>query len=144
MKSLMTVLLTILLILASHSAQAQILELKKLDLSYKHYADSTRDPLFYDSTPKESIDLRLNMDLADIFFWDNLVHSMTNNSQYYMIGWNFQFGIHVTDNLSIQYEHYSKHLLDDRYPYQKFPVEDSIGFTYTIFKSKTGRGALFQ
>lgn len=119
----------------SHAANREnwFIQVDELSINYKKYQPSSRHPLFYDSTMKEGIDLNMNNDLAfGLLFWDNTVHSATNSGQYYLVGWQFKLGIHVTDFFDVQYEHHSQHVLDSSYPHMKFPVEDSLGFKLTI------------
>jgi hypothetical protein len=117
------------------------IQIDELSVNYKHYHEGSRHPLFTDSQLKEGVDLTMNTDLLlRTFFWDNLVHSNTDDAQYRHIGWQFKFGTHVTSFLNIQYEHHSQHLLDTSYPYMKFPVEDSLGFTLYIYGARP-RGA---
>lgn len=125
-------LLGMLIYCGAEAREPALLKLDELSLNYRRYHPSARHPLFHDSTPKEGIDLTMNTDLAWVFFWDNKVQSMTNAGQYYMVGWNFRLGLRVFPSLTVQYEHLSQHLLDDRYPHAKFPVQDSIGFTLYI------------
>lgn len=118
---------------ADRGKQNWFIQVDELSLQYKKFNQSARHPLFYNSQMKEGIDLNMNTDLAfGLIFWDNKIHTTTNSAQYYLIGWQFKFGTHITEFLDVQYEHHSQHLLDDNYPYMSFPVEDSLGFTLRI------------
>jgi hypothetical protein len=137
-----------LLALMPEADAFDIIKLDSLSVEYRKIDKSARDPLFYNSTPKESVDLVMNMDILRYFFWDNRVHSMTNSAKYEMVGWNPTLGLRLLETksgvgLEVLYEHYSKHLLDDVYPYQKFPVQDSIGFNLYIYRARPGRPAVF-
>lgn len=110
-------------------------QLDEVSVNYKRYHEHARHPLFVDSSLKEGVDLRMNTDLLfGTAFWDNLIHSNTDDAQYRHIGWNFRLGTRVTSFITLQYEHHSQHLLDTAYPFMKFPVEDSLGFTLTIYQ----------
>ncbi len=140
---------TLLLCAAAHLSKAEekapaknwLINVDELSINYKKFQPSSRHPLFYNSKMKEGIDLNMNNNmLFDYVFWDNTIHSSTNSSQYYLVGWQFKFGARVTNGITVQYEHHSQHILDSTYPYMKFPVEDSLGFTIRIFSTyKRGR-----
>lgn len=120
------------------------IQVDELSLTYKKYQPSSRHPLFHDSKMKEGIELTMNNDLGfGLLFWDNVIHSATNSGQYYLIGWQFKLGIHVTEFLDLQYEHHSQHVLDSAYPYMKFPVEDSLGFKLNIIGGHSRGSSLF-
>jgi hypothetical protein len=115
-----------------------LLELSEVRVEYKRFHESARDPLFYDTTPKEELNLRMDMDVlsyGDVaaLGWHNRIHSMTNASQYYVVGYNFQLGV-FTKRVEFGYEHFSRHLLDHSYPHQKFPVLDSLFFNLIVYK----------
>ena len=135
--------LLLLLLLCTNAYAANdnwFIQVDELTLNYKKYHPSSRHPLFYDSKMKEGIDLTMNNDLGfGLLFWDNVIHSATNSSQYYLVGWQFKLGLRMTQFLTVQYEHHSQHVLDSTYPNMKFPVEDSVGFTLRIL-STTKRG----
>ncbi len=120
------------------------IQVDELSLTYKKFQPSSRHPLFYNSIMKEGIELNMNNDLGfGLLFWDNTIHTSTNSAQYYLIGWQFKLGVHVTHFLDVQYEHHSQHILDDTYPNMKFPVEDSLGFTLRILGGGNRGIALF-
>ena len=48
-----------------------------------------------------------------------------------------KLGIRLGRGLDIEYEHHSQHLLDSTYPYQRFPVEDSIGVKLHLFRNSS-------
>ena len=109
----------------------------ELSVQYKSYHPSARNPLFTDSTPKEGINLVMNTDmLFGTAFWDNTIHTTTDDSQYRHIGWQFKLGTRIFSFLTVEYQHHSQHLLDTSYPHMKFPVEDSLGFTLTIYGAR--------
>lgn len=141
--------LVTLLCLATAKAETRgkenwFIQVDELSLNYKKYQPSSRHPLFYNSTMKEGIELNMNNDLGlGYLFWDNTIHTATNSGQYYLIGWQFKFGVHVTEFFDFQYEHHSQHVLDSTYPYMKFPVEDSLGFKLTIIGGHSRGSSLF-
>jgi hypothetical protein len=119
------------------AAENWFIQPDELSVQYKGFHKSARHPLFTDSTPKEGIDLVMNTDLLfGTAFWDNTIHSTTDDSQYRHIGWQFKLGTRVASFLTIEYQHHSQHLLDTSYPHMKFPVEDSLGFTLHIYNAR--------
>lgn len=135
-----TFFVCLLIHLHAEAKENWFIQVDELSLNYKKYAPSSRHPLFYNSVMKEGVELNMNTDLGfGLLFWDNKIHTATNSGQYYLIGWQFLFGIHVFPWLDLQYEHHSQHILDDTYPNMKFPVEDSLGFKLWILGPK-GRG----
>jgi hypothetical protein len=133
-----------LLILLMWAGTAQAVELRELSVFYKYFNNRSRDPFLYDSTPKEGLDLNFNVDLVGPFYWNNTVSAMTDDAQYKSVYWNFHVGFRLFPSLAVEFEHLSRHLLDDRYPYMKFPVQNSLGFHWTIFQLDKPEPALFR
>lgn len=133
-------LLCAFLLWLTGEAKAQeniFIQTDELSVQYKRFHESARHPLFVDSIPKEGIDLVMNTDLLfQTMFWDNRVHTMTNDAQFKLVGWEFKLGTRITHFLTAEYQHHSQHLLDSVYPNMKFPVEDSLGFTLTIYSER--------
>jgi hypothetical protein len=121
----------------------KLLSLRETKLNYKYFVHPGRDPLFTDSSQKEELNLSVNTDLLSVFYWDNTVHAKTNDAQYHVVGWNIHLGVHVCRYLDVQYEHFSKHLLDSSLPYMKFPVEDSVGVNLYLYRREPAGGSLF-
>jgi hypothetical protein len=111
-------------------------ELEEVSAQYKHFYPGARDPLFYNSNPKEELNLTVNTTLLHYLFWNNRIHSMTNASQYYVVGWNLQLGVRLTPFLELGYDHFSKHLLDDKLPNQRFPVTDAYFLNLYLYRAK--------
>lgn len=120
-----------------HTASAgewKLLELSEAKLNYKYFVHPGRDPLFSPNAPqKEELNLHVNTHVARVFYWDNIVHAKTNDAQYHVVGWNLKLGMHLHRYLDVQYEHFSRHLLDEKGP-SKFPVEDSIGVVLYLYR----------
>jgi hypothetical protein len=95
----------------------------------------------------KQIDLNVNADILTYGFWENRVHSMTDETvdgpgQFRVVGWNYRIGVHVSKYLDVYYEHFSRHLLDTTYP-TAFPVQDSFGIKLRIFELNSPRQELF-
>ena len=118
-------------------------EVNEVSVEYKSFVGANRDPLFYNSTPNNELNLNVNLTLNSYLFMDNQVHSMTNESQYYLVGWHYKLGAHITDDLDLYYEHFSQHILDNSYPYMSFPLENAIVIKYNLLKSDKERKSFF-
>ena len=127
---------TLALMSEAQAGENWFIQPDEVSVTYKKYHESSRHPLFTNSQLKEGVNITVNTDILGVFFWDNLVHSNTDDSQYRHIGWNFKLGVRPLSWLTLQYEHHSQHLLDTAYPHMKFPVEDSVGFTINIFQQR--------
>lgn len=118
------------------SLTCNAVELQKIDLGYQRFHDSNRIPDLNGFKAKEGLSLGVNIDLWGPFYFDNRIISYTDEGSYRLIGWNFHLGAQVFKSLKVEYEHFSKHLLDhDDHGYLegKFPVQDSIGIVWTIY-----------
>ena len=136
-------LFLLLLPLTANATDYKILELDSLYVDYKNFAQSTRDPLFYASTKKESLSLNMNTNLIDFIYLDSRVHGETNYAKYELVGLEIRLGARITRSLEVGYQHHSQHLLDDRYPYMGFPVEDSFNVRLYLY-GNSKRGALLD
>lgn len=140
-------ILTAILLLMMSDAEAtdwHLIDLKELNVNYKRFVSDGRDPLIYPYVHKEAINLDVNMDLFNVFYWDNRILSVTDDAQYRGVGLNVKLGLRITQSLSLQYEHLSQHVLDDKVQrMDKFPVEDSIGLVLKIYQAPGARKAAF-
>lgn len=119
--------------MCAHAREFKLLDLKEASVNYKHFAEKNRAPLF-DGPQKERVSFNLNTDVANILFFNNRVHGTTTSAQYYLIGWEFSFGIRISKYIDFMYAHHSQHLLDRVTP-GNFPVEDSLGATIYFFRT---------
>jgi hypothetical protein len=144
-----------LVLLASVAASGDdLVELNEVSIDYKDYFAGGYDPLITgngigDRGLGKGIELNVNTDVLSVFFFNNRVHTMTDEitsgngaGQFRTVGWQFQLGLRVSKMfpLDIYYEHHSQHLLDTP-GVQHFPVNDSVGLKLTLF-SKRRREAL--
>jgi hypothetical protein len=99
--------------------------------------ESARFPEMPQYQAKESVSLGLDLALVGPIYWNNLIHTMTDDSQYRFVGWWFEFGLRSSQlpfyprswpGIEAFYQHHSQHILEDRHPSMRFPVNDSIGF----------------
>jgi hypothetical protein len=114
--------------------------LRDASVQYKHFTSPGRDPLFLqNSPPARELNLNLNLTLLRYGFINNTVHSMMDENQFRIIGWKYQLGVQLSQSLSVQYEHFSRHHLDREYKFDRFPVEDSLGITLRLYGNQQPR-----
>lgn len=118
---------------------AEALELRDLAIHYQRFHPSNRIPDLAGFTAKEGVGLVLNVGLVGPFYWNNRIVAMTDPGSYRLIGWNFSVGARLHRKFLIEYEHFSKHLLDHSdaaYPAGKFAVQDSLGFVWYLYRGE--------
>lgn len=123
----------------SYSSRADFIELNEIKVSYVNFFSGGRDPLIsYNQNPNKLLDLDVNTNFATYFFWNNKIHSMSDNSQFRVIGLNTLLGLRIFDFMDLYYYHYSQHLLDTAtYQYGGgFPLLDGIGINLYLFQKK--------
>lgn len=118
-------------------------KLDEVSINYKRFIGETRHPLFLHSKQKEEVNLNLNTTVLNVFYFNNTVHSQTDSSQYKVVGWNLFLGARVFRSLDLQVEHFSKHLLDESYSVMRFPVENSIGFKWYLYRNDKQKESIF-
>jgi hypothetical protein len=128
-KSFALLLVTLLLPVSSLGV-----ELRELSIQYKRYNEGTRYPYMM-TKPNDGLNLKMDIDVIGGLYFDNRIVSNTDDGQYRFVGWNFQVGLRLFPALRIQYEHFSQHLMEQVNPATRFPVEDSIGFVWTIHQA---------
>lgn len=122
--------LTLAALLATQPVSA--VELKNLSVYYQRFHPSNRIADLQGHSAKEGVGLQLDTDLWGPLYWNNRIIAYTDNGQYRLVGWNMHFGVRFSKNFSVEYEHFSKHLLDT-VGENKFPVQDSLGFIWQIY-----------
>lgn len=115
-------------------------ELKKLDITYQRFHQSNIIPEMYPHKAKEGLSLGFDVSLYGPFYWNNVVHALTDAGQYRLIGWQFELGVSPWQSLDLFYIHHSQHLLDSHHPFVKFPVNDSLGLRWRLFTNENGGG----
>lgn len=134
----------ILPLLMGTAFAADAAKLEEVHIDYKNFHQSARHPLFYRSTPKESLNLSVQSSLLNVIGWDSTVQSMTNSAQYYMVGLQMRFYLRVSRSVEVGYYHQSQHVLDDTYPHKKFPVEDAFTVKLYLYRGDNPtRGTIF-
>lgn len=91
----------------------RILEVKDVYVDYMRYKYAQDPYLAPTYHPKDRLDLHLDLEMMNGFiFFDNMVHSLTDESQYRLVGWNYRAGVHILNFADVYIEHFSQHLLD--------------------------------
>jgi hypothetical protein len=120
----------------SFAREIKLLELDEVSIGYRSYIFA-RDPLFVDTTPNEQLNSTVNFRLMNYIFVNTFVHGTTNKMQYKRVGLLVELGVHLFDFMDLSYTHHSQHLLDSKYPYMGFPVEDSVGIRLILYRRDT-------
>jgi len=116
-------------------------------VQYTRYFDGGRYPLITNAGNPEGrlgheLNLSLNLDIFKYGLWDSTVHSMTDQSQFRLVGLESRLGARITPNVEINYYHYSQHSLDYSFPWG-FPVQDGVQLRLYFQKSADARRSLF-
>ena len=126
-----------------------LLNLEKAEFNYARMESRTRDPYLPEYTgkwkEKSSIKFRMGL-IGGRVYWDNNVHGETVDSGVFQsVGWQWEAGIRLSDQVSVFHEHHSRHRLEDKPEHRfkagsQFPVEDSWGLKLILIKETIGRG----
>lgn len=125
----------------------RLLELDQMSMEYSEIFNN-RDPYF---TYQDRIHggegefwlyrVAVNFDLALIKFgpyglrWRNAVIGDSTNAQFRQVQWQFRWGIQVSPNVEVFYDHRSRHgmeLVSDT----KYPLENRVGVEVTFYQRK--------
>lgn len=68
-------------------------------------------------------------------YWRNRIHGEMDTSQFRLVGWQFEIGVHLGP-VEIYRMHHSQHILDAEHPWMRFPVEDSWGVRFYFIDMK--------
>lgn len=139
-------ILAVLLILIPQVAISDVLELDDVYIDYKVFSGETRSPyLWLPGLEGHSLqnELNLNIDTTFLehFYFDNTIHSL-NDGDYRLIGWNWRFGLHLTDWIDFGWWHFSEHYTDFTSP-NGFPLQNAWQLKIYLYRSKLPRKGLF-
>lgn len=123
------------------------LELQDTYLNYKNYLPNGYTPyLPQGSTLNKGLDYHIDTDVFKYFYWNNTVWSLMDQNQFRSIGWNYEVGARVLPFVDLEYEHFSRHTLDEPSPTkavgEKYPVEDSINIKLYLYR-RNGKDSIF-
>lgn len=123
-----------------------------MDLRTQRFSEN-RDALTPD-IPQDQYKGRVATDfqlrILEVGYWKNYVHTEGTPSQLQTVGWQWELGIRISDELSIFHEHHSRHRMDsaeldldgDGKP-NKFPVEDSYGIRLHFYVNPRPSRSIF-
>ncbi len=113
-----------------------------------------RDPLTPDIdqsryTGRVAADFQLR--ILEVGYWQNRVHTEGTGAQLQTVGWHWELGIRLSDQVAIYHEHHSRHRMDsvgidangDNRP-DKFPVEDSYGIRLRFYVNDRPQRSIFE
>lgn len=126
------------------------LNLEHFDMKFGKFLDN-RDPY----VPEYAIDAweyRIEMNLcfnwAGIVYFDQRPHFEAVNSTPKTVGWQYELGIHLTDQIDIYHDHHSRHVMEEYRSridgHNPFPVEDLYGVKFTIVDQPGNRRGLSE
>lgn len=132
----------LILLFSSFCYAENLIEIDRLYIETKWFSDYSRNPLIDNGSRRldKEINLQFNVDLFTYFYWNNKIHSLTDQSLngkqelFRLVNWQFQLGFHLFEFLDLEYGHSSKHLLDSQWNYE-FPVEDYVGIRLYLYRS---------
>jgi hypothetical protein len=129
------------------------LDLDYFDFRAAKFGDN-RDPLTPDISPREysgRLATEFQMRLLEVIYWKNYVHTEGTEAKVQTVGWQWELGLRITDQISAFYEHHSRHRLDTSNPDldqnlkpRKFPVEDSYGIRLRIYETDKPTRSIFH
>ncbi len=126
-----------------------IFKLDEVSLTYRDYFDHGSDPLITQNgipnrTLGKELSFSLNVNIGDIFYWENRVHGATDEEigtgkgQFRVVGLEERFGLKISNNLEFGLYHHSQHLLDSEYQYGHWPVSDALELKIYFIPNKKG------
>lgn len=123
-----------------------LLDLDSFSMTAAKFGDN-RDPMLPqqqqgDWTGRAAAEF--NLRLAEVFYWNNNVHTEGVSAQVKTVGWHWELGLHASKYLDFFYEHHSRHVMEGSSPQyidpstgiatdQKYPVEDSYGIRLKFY-----------
>lgn len=125
----------------------EFFEVDELSIHYSSFFQGSQDPLLTQSgLPNRQLDKQLDLHLdTSVFqniYWNNRIHSFTDNvintnsGQFRAIGLSMNIGIKIFNWLDFGYTHFSEHLLDTTYQYGGFPRQDGVEMIIYLINNK--------
>lgn len=112
---LLTILMSTLSFAGSKKGPSlKVIELREMYVDFMRYT-SAQEPFMTNLgfIPTHRLDLHTNMDLFNkIGFFDTMVHSQTDQTQYRKVGLRYRVGAHITSWADVYFDHFSQHILD--------------------------------
>lgn len=150
---MLMLLTTVLLSYPAYSDEFRLLDLDSFDMRAAKFG-CNRDPLTPDIGCHQylgRVATDFNLRIMEVGYWNNEVHGEGTESQFQTMGWHWELGLRLTNQISIYHEHHSRHRLDSTGPdYNQdersdgFPVEDSYGIRMQFYISNKPHRGLLQ
>lgn len=135
MRVLKSLLALILLLSSSAQAQFKVMEAREVYAEYAWNTYSAEPWLAPNYSASNRFDLHVNVDFFNRYaFIDTMVHSLTDSTQYRLVGLQYRIGLRPIPQVELYFEHYSQHLLD--YVPNMPNAYDSVGIKVYIYKRK--------
>lgn len=122
-----------LLSLPKYTVAFSFLQLKHAAIEYATIKQGSRDP-FVPTGFENKLDLRLDWWIIKPVYWNNVVHSTTDGTQFRTVSWEFEIGVSPFTWIDFYWQHHSRHLLDFKHPVHAFPVMDAYGFRLNLLR----------
>jgi hypothetical protein len=128
-------LLAVLMLL---SLTAGAVELKRLAVEFTKYPFYSSFAELPDESVRESLAVTFDVDLGARFSWRNRIHSLSTDSQFRAVGWQYELAWRVLPSLEIiPWAHHSQHALDRPQPGARhFSVQDGVGIRWVIYERR--------
>lgn len=135
------------------STDFRAIELQELAVDFRQYMPNGYYPYITnnglpDREVGQGLDVIMNLTVLKFFYWDNKIVSLADRGrgnsspgQFRLVGWNFRFGLQLTEWIQFGYFHFSQHLLDAQFPWH-YPVEDAYELRFIIYQAPVGRRGL--
>jgi len=124
--------------------QYRLIDLREAYVIGHHYYGTSQNYLVTSNGMHRELSKELslvwNLDLGRYMYWDNKIYGLMDrepgefSGQFRVVGWDFQLGVRLCSYLNFEYEHFSKHVLDYKYPTEGYPSEDSFGIRLYLFR----------
>lgn len=120
------------------NTQDPLIQVKDLYITGKAFQNGSQWPLISDLTPthqlRYGIDLTLNTTFLGIFYWNSLITSIVDETQFRSLAYKFEVGVRILPALYVEYGHNSWHVFDTTYP-PGYQVYDYIGVRLNLINS---------
>lgn len=119
-----------------------LIQVKDLYITGKVFKTGAQWPLISDLNPtsqlRYGLDLTLNTTFLGVFYWNNLVTTMTDETQFRSLAYKFEVGARILPCLYIEYGHDSWHTFDTTYR-GGYQIYDYIGVRLNLINSSKDR-----
>lgn len=125
----------------------EYVDLRELSVTGKSYLPNGYNPLMPEGSQlNKGLNVNMKVDFLTNFYWNNMIWSLTDQHQFRWVGLNTQAGVRILPYISLEYEHFSKHILEKEFQFKeqgRFPVEDSINVIFYLHRSGKEERSLF-